>query len=76
MEEEFGDVLFSLVNYARFVDINPENALAKTNNKFIKRFKLMETLIREENLNINELDLQEMDVFWEKAKAKIAKDNL
>lgn len=76
MEEEFGDVLFSLVNYARFVNINPENALAKTNNKFIKRFKLMEELIREDNLDINELDLVEMDLFWEKAKVKIAKDNL
>lgn len=68
MEEEFGDVLFSLVNYARFVNINPENALAKTNNKFIDRFKLMEDLMREENLDINTLSLTEMDVFWDKAK--------
>lgn len=68
MEEEFGDVLFSLINYARFVNINPENALAKTNNKFISRFKLMEDLIHQEKLNIGELSLAEMDVYWDKAK--------
>jgi XTP/dITP diphosphohydrolase len=74
MEEEFGDVLFSLINYARFVNINPENALAKTNNKFISRFKLMEDLIQQEKLNISELSLAEMDVYWDKAK-KMLKEN-
>jgi XTP/dITP diphosphohydrolase len=73
MEEEFGDVLFSLVNYARFVNINPENALAKTNKKFIDRFMLLEQLIRKDGLNINTMDLPEMDIYWEKAKG-ILKD--
>lgn len=73
MEEEFGDVLFSLVNYARFVNINPENALAKTNKKFIDRFMLLEQLIEKDGLNINTMDLPEMDIYWEKAKG-ILKD--
>lgn len=68
MEEEFGDILFSLVNYARFVDINPENALAKTNIKFMKRFQLMEKYILEENKKIQDMELSEMDLYWEKAK--------
>lgn len=76
MEEEFGDVLFSLINYARFVNINPENALAKTNNKFISRFKLMEELMQKENINISELDLAEMDLYWEKAKKILKGDSL
>lgn len=76
MEEEFGDVLFSLINYARFVNINPENALAKTNNKFISRFKLMEELIQNENINISELDLAEMDIYWERAKKILKGDSL
>lgn len=67
-EEEFGDILFSLVNYARFIDVSPENALAKTNKKFVNRFQKMEDLIKENNLKIEELNLEEMDVFWEKAK--------
>ena len=75
MEEEFGDVLFSLVNYARFVNINPENALARTNKKFIDRFKLMENLIRESNLSINNLSLPEMDIYWERAKKIIKTQN-
>jgi XTP/dITP diphosphohydrolase len=75
MEEEFGDVLFSLVNYARFVNINPENALARTNKKFIDRFKLMENLIRDENLSINDLSLPDMDIYWEKAKKIIKAQN-
>jgi XTP/dITP diphosphohydrolase len=68
IEEEFGDVLFSLINYARFIHINPDDALSKTNTKFINRFKLMEILIKEDNLEINKLNLDEMDVYWEKAK--------
>jgi XTP/dITP diphosphohydrolase len=67
-EEEFGDLLFSLVNYARFVYINPENALSKTNSKFMKRFQLMESLIQNDGLIINELNLEQMDVYWERAK--------
>ncbi len=73
IEEEFGDVLFSLINYARFIHINPDDALSKTNTKFINRFKLMEILIKEDNLEINKLNLDEMDVYWEKAK-KILKE--
>jgi len=68
IEEEFGDVLFSLINYARFIHINPDDALSKTNNKFIQRFQLMENLIQKENLIINKLTLEEMDIYWEKAK--------
>jgi len=76
MEEEFGDVLFSLVNYARFVNINPENALAKTNKKFINRFMLLEELIEKDGLNIQEMELPEMDVYWEKAKLILKHKNL
>ena len=74
IEEEFGDVLFSLVNYARFININPDDALSKTNNKFITRFQLMEDLIKENNLEIDQLNLSEMDLYWDRAK-KILKGN-
>jgi XTP/dITP diphosphohydrolase len=67
-EEEFGDLLFSLVNYARFVNISPESALAATNQKFINRFQLLETLIEEEGKDIKSMPLSEMDTYWEKAK--------
>lgn len=70
-EEEFGDLIFSLINYARFIEINPENALAKTNQKFINRFKRMEEMMIEQNLEITQLNLAEMDVFWEKAKKEL-----
>lgn len=75
MEEEFGDLLFSLINYSRFVDINPENALAKTNNKFKSRFQLMEQFIEDDGLVINELGLEKLDVYWEKAKLEIRSKN-
>ena len=75
MEEEFGDVLFSLVNYARFVHINPENALAKTNKKFIDRFQLMEKMIIDEQQSIQDMNLSEMDVYWEKAKKMLQEKN-
>jgi len=68
IEEEFGDLLFSLVNYARFIHISPESALAFTNRKFIKRFQLMEEMILENAKDIQELSLEEMDVYWDKAK--------
>jgi XTP/dITP diphosphohydrolase len=70
-EEEFGDLLFSLINYARFVDVNPENALSLTNNKFINRFQLMEEMIQAENKSIQSMNLEEMDVFWDAAKKKL-----
>jgi XTP/dITP diphosphohydrolase len=68
MEEEFGDVLFSLVNYSRFVNINPEDALEKTNKKFIRRFKYMEQKIIEEGLDLSKLSFEQMNTFWDTAK--------
>jgi XTP/dITP diphosphohydrolase len=74
-EEEFGDLLFSLVNLSRYISVQPENALAKTNSKFIQRFQLMEKLVEAEKLKLEDLTLSEMDVFWEKSK-NILKNNL
>ena len=68
LESEFGDVLFSMVNYARFLDINPENALERTNKKFIKRFQYLEQKAKESGKTLKEMTLAEMDVFWEEAK--------
>ena len=68
MEDEFGDVLFSLINYARYLNINPELALERTNKKFIKRFKYIEESAKNEGKIINELTLDQMEVFWNKAK--------
>lgn len=65
---EFGDLLFSLVNYARFIDIDPEEALERTNKKFIKRFQYLETESIKDGKKIGEMSLAEMDVYWEKAK--------
>jgi MazG family protein len=67
-EAEFGDVLFSLVNYARFIDINPETALERTNKKFIKRFQYLEAKAKEMNKQLSDMTLAEMDVYWEEAK--------
>lgn len=68
MESEFGDVLFSMVNYARFLKINPENALERTNKKFIKRFQYLEARAKELGKSMSDMTLAEMDVFWEEAK--------
>jgi len=65
---EFGDVLFSLVNYARFIQIDPEEALERTNKKFIKRFQYLETESTKAGKKMGEMTLAEMDVYWEKAK--------
>ncbi|PSG88642.1 nucleoside triphosphate pyrophosphohydrolase [Aurantibacter aestuarii] len=70
MESEFGDVLFSLVNYARFKNINPENALERTNKKFTKRFQYLEEKAKSLNKNLKDMTLAEMDVFWEEAKTQ------
>lgn len=70
MEAEFGDVLFSLINYARFLDINPESALERTNKKFIKRFNYIELKAAEAGKKVNDLTLEEMEVFWQEAKFK------
>ena len=67
-EAEFGDVLFSLINYARFVNINPENALEKTNKKFIKRFQFLEERAIENGKQLADMTLAEMDIFWEQSK--------
>lgn len=67
---EFGDLLFSLINYARFIDINPEEALERTNLKFIKRFQYLENAARESGKNLSEMTLAEMDVYWNEAKRK------
>lgn len=69
IEAEFGDVLFSLINYARFLNINPEDALERTNKKFIKRFNYMEQKIKEQGRQIGDCTLSEMDVFWNEAKS-------
>lgn len=68
--EEFGDVLFALINYARFCDINPEEALNKTNNKFIRRFTQMEELIKNDHKVLGDLSLKELDVYWNNVKKK------
>lgn len=68
IEAEFGDVLFSLVNYARFLNISPENALAGTNQKFIKRFKQMEELLSKEGLLVQDQTLETLDQYWDLAK--------
>ncbi len=65
---EFGDLLFSLINYARFVDINPEEALERTNKKFIKRFQFLESQSKADGKSIASMSLEEMDQYWEKAK--------
>ncbi len=73
MEEEFGDVLFSLVNYSRFVNINPEDALEKTNKKFIRRFQFMEQKIKEDGLDLSKLTFEQMNTFWDMAKVACIK---
>ena len=70
MEAEFGDFLFSIVNAARLYGINPENALEKTNRKFIRRFGYVEEKAKEEGKNIQEMTLEEMDEYWDEAKKK------
>jgi XTP/dITP diphosphohydrolase len=68
IEDEFGDVLFSMINYARFLGVNPENALEKTNRKFISRFQYLETESKKEGKNISDMTLDEMNFYWNKAK--------
>lgn len=68
MEAEFGDLIFSLINYARFVGISPENALERTNKKFIKRFQYLETESVKDGKQMGEMTLDEMDEYWNKAK--------
>ncbi|HLW39326.1 MAG TPA: nucleoside triphosphate pyrophosphohydrolase [Brumimicrobium sp.] len=68
INQEFGDVLFSMINYARFLNVNPEDALEYTNKKFIKRFKYLEEKANEIGKPLSEMTLAEMDVYWNEAK--------
>lgn len=70
IEDEFGDVLFSLINYARFIGVDPESALERTNKKFIQRFQYLEKGAKESGKEISAMSLEEMNEFWEKAKKK------
>ena len=67
-EDELGDLLFAIVNYARFIDVNPEDALERTNRKFIQRFQYLEEKAKKLQKPLHEMTLAEMDVFWEEAK--------
>lgn len=69
-QEEFGDLLFSLVNYSRFININPEEALERTNKKFITRFTFLEEASRRDGKKLDEMSLEEMDEYWEQAKKR------
>lgn len=68
IESEFGDVLFSMINYARFLKVDPESALERTNKKFIQRFQYLEQKSKELDKPLSEMSLVEMDVYWEEAK--------
>ncbi|TVR81541.1 MAG: nucleoside triphosphate pyrophosphohydrolase [Chitinophagaceae bacterium] len=68
LEEEFGDILFALVNYARFIGVDPDNALTKTNKKFIRRFSYIEKEAENSGLNLNDMTLDQMDNLWNEAK--------
>lgn len=70
LELEFGDLLFALVNYARFININPETALERTNRKFIRRFQYLEKNAKASGKMLHQMSLEEMDVFWNEAKTK------
>ena len=69
IEAEFGDVLFSMINYARFLKVDPENALERTNKKFIKRFQYLEGKAKDLGKSLKDMTLAEMDVYWEEAKS-------
>ncbi len=68
IEDEFGDLLFALINYARFIEVNPEDALERTNKKFISRFNYIEQRVNETGKSMHEMNLAELDVFWNEAK--------
>ena len=67
-EAEFGDVLFSMINYARFLKINPDTALERTNQKFTQRFNYLEAKAKALGKNLHDMSLAEMDIYWEEAK--------
>jgi XTP/dITP diphosphohydrolase len=68
VEDEFGDVMFALINYARFIGVNPEDALERTNRKFIKRFQYLESKASSSGKKLEDMTLAEMDVYWNEAK--------
>jgi XTP/dITP diphosphohydrolase len=70
MEQEFGDVLFSMINYARFLNIDPETALERTNKKFKHRFELMENYAKDNGLDLASLSLAEKDAIWNRIKTQ------
>ena len=70
IESEFGDVLFALINYARFIDVNPEDALERCNKRFIKRFQIMEKKLKEEEKDLLDMNLEQMNKYWRWAKNK------
>jgi XTP/dITP diphosphohydrolase len=72
IESEYGDVLFSLINYGRFLGLNPESALEKTNQKFMQRFMLMEELASRDGADFTKMNLEEMDIYWDAAKKIIS----
>ena len=71
IEHEFGDILFALINYARFFNVNPDDALERTNKRFIDRFTQMEELIRKDLKNLKDMPLAEMESYWQKAKSVV-----
>lgn len=70
LEMEFGDVLFALINYARFLHINPEDALEKSNRKFISRFQKVEQKVAEHHQNLTDMTLEQLDKYWDEAKSE------
>ena len=75
IESEFGDLLFALTNYSRFINVNPEDALERTNKRFIKRFQIMETLLENKKLRLDKMTLKQMDVYWNQAKEIYSSEN-
>ncbi len=71
MEKEFGDILFGLVNYARFVGVNPETALERTNKRFMRRFEQVEKLVKYDQKDLHDMELAEMDAYWQQAKTLV-----
>ena len=73
IESEFGDLLFALINYARFVNVNPDDALEKCNKRFINRFQIMESSLKKEGKDLSEMKLEEMEKYWQLAKQESLK---
>ena len=69
--DEFGDVLFALINYSRFLDINPDEALERTNRRFIERFKHLESSINSDGKDLGSMPLEEMEEYWQRAKNQV-----